>query len=32
MDQAIRALEAVWEALHAAAAESPNEAVETVPT
>jgi myxalamid-type polyketide synthase MxaB len=32
MDQAIRALEAVWEALHPAAADSPKEIVETVPT
>jgi 7-keto-8-aminopelargonate synthetase-like enzyme len=32
MDQAIRALEAVWEALHPAAADSPKETVETVPT
>jgi 7-keto-8-aminopelargonate synthetase-like enzyme len=32
MDQAIRALEAVWEALHSAAADSPKETVETVPT
>jgi 7-keto-8-aminopelargonate synthetase-like enzyme/acyl carrier protein len=31
MDQAIRALEAVWEALHPAAAESPKEAAATVP-
>jgi 7-keto-8-aminopelargonate synthetase-like enzyme len=30
MDQAIRALEAVWEALHPAGAESPKEAVATV--
>jgi myxalamid-type polyketide synthase MxaB len=32
MDQAIAALEAVWEALHPAAAHSPEETVETVPT
>jgi acyl transferase domain-containing protein/7-keto-8-aminopelargonate synthetase-like enzyme/acyl carrier protein len=32
IDQAIRALDAVWEALHPAAADSPNETVETVPT
>ena len=32
MDQAIRALAAVWEALHPAAADSPKETVETVPT
>jgi 8-amino-7-oxononanoate synthase len=31
MDQAIRALAAVWEALHPAAADSPKETVETVP-
>jgi len=31
MDQAIRALEAVWEALHLADAENPKEAVATVP-
>jgi myxalamid-type polyketide synthase MxaB len=31
MDQAIRALAAVWEALHPGAALSPNETVETVP-
>ncbi len=32
MDQAILALEAVWEALHPAATDSPKETVETVPT
>jgi hypothetical protein len=32
MDQAIQALEAVWEALHPAAADSPKETVETVST
>jgi 7-keto-8-aminopelargonate synthetase-like enzyme len=31
IDQAIRALAAVWEALHPAAADSPEETVETVP-
>jgi 7-keto-8-aminopelargonate synthetase-like enzyme len=31
MDQAIRALEAVWEALHPTGAENPTEAVATVP-
>jgi cysteine sulfinate desulfinase/cysteine desulfurase-like protein len=31
MDQAIRALEAVWEALHPADAEKPKEALATVP-
>jgi myxalamid-type polyketide synthase MxaB len=32
MDQAIEALEAVWEALHPDAAETPKETVDTVPT